>query len=264
MAGWTTGTCKANGIDVHYLRTGGDKPPLVLLHGLMLSGACWTPLARTLEKDFDVVMPDARGHGRSSAPDHGYNYDNLATDVVSFIDALELDSSLLLGHSMGGMTAAVVASRFPKRVQKLILVDPTFLTPQRQQEVYASDVAKQHRQILNGSKEDFLAQMMTRHRSRTREVIEIFTHARFQTSMNAFEILTPPNPDYIQMIKSLTIPSLLVMGDVGAIVSPEMAAELVMLNQHLEIAQVAKAGHAVPYDQPERFSEVVLAYLHSG
>ena len=37
MAGWTTGTCEANGIDVHYLRTGGDKPPVLLLHGLMTS-----------------------------------------------------------------------------------------------------------------------------------------------------------------------------------------------------------------------------------
>ena len=57
MADWTTGTCKANGIDVHYLRTGGNKPPVVLLHGLMLNGACWTPLARALEKDCDVIMP---------------------------------------------------------------------------------------------------------------------------------------------------------------------------------------------------------------
>ena len=61
MAGWITGTCKANGIDIHYLRTGGNKPPVVLLHGLMTNGACWTPLARTLEKDYDVVsqMPGA-------------------------------------------------------------------------------------------------------------------------------------------------------------------------------------------------------------
>ncbi|MGQ3892906.1 alpha/beta fold hydrolase [Legionella sp. CNM-4043-24] len=66
MSGWTTGICEANGIDVHYLRTGGSKPPLVLLHGLMLNGLCWMPLARILEEDYDVIMPDARGHGYSS------------------------------------------------------------------------------------------------------------------------------------------------------------------------------------------------------
>jgi pimeloyl-ACP methyl ester carboxylesterase len=48
------------GINIHYLRTGGPKPPLVLLHGLTGSGACWIPLARALEGEYDVVMPDAR------------------------------------------------------------------------------------------------------------------------------------------------------------------------------------------------------------
>jgi len=67
---------------------------------------------------------------------------------VSFIDELELVATVLLGHSMGGMTAAVVASRKPKRLRGLILADPTFLTPQLQRAVYESGVADQHRQIL--------------------------------------------------------------------------------------------------------------------
>jgi hypothetical protein len=47
--------------------------------------ACWTPLACALEGEFDVVMPDARGHGGSSAPHHGYRYDDHASDVVGLI-----------------------------------------------------------------------------------------------------------------------------------------------------------------------------------
>ena len=156
MAGWITEICKANGIDIHYLRTGGNKPPVVLLHGLMLSGACWTPLARALEKDYDVIMPDARGHGNSSAPEYGYRYDDLAADVVSLIDALELATPVVLGHSMGGMTAAVVASRNPRQLRGLVLADPTFLTPQRQHEVYKSDVVNQHRQVLSRPKVELL------------------------------------------------------------------------------------------------------------
>jgi pimeloyl-ACP methyl ester carboxylesterase len=263
MAGWTTGTCEANGIDVHYLRTGGDKPPVVLLHGLMLNGACWIPLARALEKDYDVVMPDARGHGYSTAPDHGYSYDDLAADVVSLIEALELTTPVLLGHSMGGMTAAVVASRKRKRLRGLILADPTFLTPQRQREVHESDVADQHRRILNRPRESLLAEMRARHSRRSQEIIELFAQARFQTSIHAFEVLTPPNPDYIQLISTLDVPSLLVIGDIGSVVSPEVAAELAGLNQRLEVVQIAEAGHAVPYDQPERFSTVVKTFLRS-
>ena len=263
MTGWIKGACEANGIDVHYIRTGGNKPPVILLHGLMLNGACWTPLARTLEEDYDVIMPDARGHGYSSAPDHGYCYGNLAADVLSLIEALGLATPVLLGHSMGGMTAAVAASRNPKRLRGLILADPTFLTPQRQREVHESDVADQHRRILNRPREDYLAESRGRHSRRSREVIELFAQARFQTSIRAFEILTPPNPDYVQLINTLDVPSLLVVGDIGSVVTAEMAAELAGFNQHLKTVQIAEAGHAVPYDQPERFLAVVQTFLRS-
>lgn len=263
MAGWTTGICEANGIDVHYLRTGGDKPPVVLLHGLMTNGACWTPLARALEEDYDVVMPDARGHGNSSAPDHGYRYDDLAADVVSLIDVLRLTTPVLLGHSMGGMTAAVVASRNPKLLRGLVLADPTFLTPQRQREVHESDVVDQHHRILKRPREDFLAEIPVRHNRRSREVIELFAQARFQTSIHAFEVLIPPNPDYMQLINTLDVPSLLIVGDVGSVVTLEMAAELIGLNQRLEVIQIEEAGHGIPYDQPERFSTVVQTFLRS-
>lgn len=263
MAGWVTGTCEVNGIDVHYVRTGGNKPPVVLLHGLMTKGACWTPLAQALEGEYDVVMPDARGHGNSSAPSHGYSYDALAADVVGLIDELRLATPVLLGHSMGGMTAAMVASVNPKRLRGLVLADPTFLSPQRQREVHESDVADQHRRILNGPKEALLTKMRSRHSGRSEEMMEVFAQARFETSIHAFEVLTPPNPDYLQLISTIDVPCLLVIGDVGSVVSPKMAAELAELNQRLEVVQIAQAGHAVPYDQPERFSAVVQSFLHT-
>lgn len=229
----------------------------------MLSGACWIPLALALEKDYDVVMPDARGHGNSGAPDYGYCYENLAADVESLIDTLGLVTPILLGHSMGGMTATVVASRNHKLLRGLILADPTFLTPERQLEVYKSGVADQHRQVLNRPKEDFLAEMRTRRSRRSREIVELFVEARYQTSIHAFEVLRPPNPDYMHLTNLLDIPSLLVIGDDGSVVSPEVAAELAGLNQCLEVLQIAEAGHAVPYDQPERFSTVVQTFLRS-
>ena len=134
MTGWSTAICETNGVYIHYLRTGGGKPPLVLLHGLTGNGACWTPLARALESEYDVVMPDARGHGSSSTPLHGYRYEDHAGDVIELIRELGLSAPILLGHSMGGMTAAVVTSLAAKIIRGVILVDPTFLSPQRQRE----------------------------------------------------------------------------------------------------------------------------------
>ncbi len=94
------GICKANGIDISYIRANNKKPSLILLHGLMLNGACWMPLARIFEKDYDVIVPDARGHGSSSAPKNGYSYEYLATDLKGFIEELNIESPVVLGHSM--------------------------------------------------------------------------------------------------------------------------------------------------------------------
>jgi len=157
----------------------------------------------------------------------------------------------------------VVASRNPKRLQGLVLADPTFLTPQRQREVYESDVADQHRRILSRPRQDLLAEMQGRHSHRSNEIIELFVQARFQTSIRAFKVLTPPNPDYMQLITNLDVPSLLIVGDVGSVVTIEIAEQLAGLNQHLQVVQIEKAGHGVPFDQPERFSAFVQTFLRS-
>lgn len=262
MTNWTSAVCKANGIDIHYLRTGGSKPPLVLLHGLTGSGACWSPLARALEAEFDVVMPDARGHGNSSTPLNGYRYEDHARDVVGLIQGLGLAAPVLLGHSMGGMTAAVVASKIVTAMRGVILADPTFLSPQRQREVYESDAIEQHRRLLRLDWADMLAQARVRHPHRRPELVELVAEARMKTRIGAFDVLTPPNPEYHRLMSAINIPILLVIGDNG-VVSLETARELQNLSPRLRVEQIQDAGHGLQYDQPERFEEVVRSFLRS-
>ncbi len=261
MTTWIGGVCETNGINIHYLRTGGAKYPVVLLHGLTGNGACWTPLARVLEGEFDVVMPDARGHGGSSGPHRGYRYDDHASDVVGLIRGLELSRPVLLGHSMGGMTAAVVASRGAGAIRGLILVDPTFLSPGRQREVRDSDVADQHRRALGSWKSDLVAQARARHPRRSPEIVELLAEARLKTRMGAFDVLTPPSPEYRDVVSAIDVPSLLVIGDSSPVVTLEMATELRSLNPRVRIEQVQDAGHGLPFEQPERLGEVVASFL---
>jgi N-formylmaleamate deformylase len=258
------GVCETNGVAIHYVRTGGAGSPVVLLHGLMGSGACWTPLARSLEGEFDVLMPDARGHGDSSAPECGYRYDDHANDVVSLIRGLELSRPVLLGHSMGGMTAAVVASRAAVDLRGLVLVDPTFLSPERQREVHESDVADQHRHALRLAKPELVAQALARHPGRSPEVVELQAEARLKTSLAAFEVLTPPNPNYRDVVSAIGVPTLLVIGDRSPVVTPAMATELRDLNPRVSVAQVQDAGHGLPFEQPERLAGVVLSFVREA
>jgi pimeloyl-ACP methyl ester carboxylesterase len=265
MTTWTRGVCETNGIRVSYLRTGGDKPPVVMLHGLLGSGACWTPLARALEGEFDVVMPDARGHGASSTPTHGYRYDDHAGDILGLIHGLGLSRPVLLGHSMGGMVAAVVASRGQNQIARLlrglVLVDPTFLSPERQREVRDSEVADLHRRALALPKSDLVAEARARHPRRSPEIIDLQAEARLNTRMAAFDVLTPPTPEVRNVVSAIDVPTLLVIGDTP-VVTLEMATELCLLNPRVRIEQVPNAGHGLPFEQPERLGEVVMSFLH--
>ena len=260
MAGWSTAICETNRINIHYTRTGGNKPPLILLHGLMTNGACWIPVARTLEEEYDVIMPDARGHGKSSAPKEGYRYEDHANDVVDLIKALGLSSPAVIGHSMGGMTAALVACRMQSLLRCLILADPPFLNPEVQREVYESDVAEQHRQLLNKSPDEILAEARNKYPLRSLDILKLLARARHQTSMSAFQVLTPPYPEYRQLARAIDIPTLLMICETG-VVSTAVAEELRNLNPRFHIEKLAGVGHGLHYDRPEQFVTAVKSFL---
>jgi N-formylmaleamate deformylase len=256
---WHSGSCHANGIRVSYRRSGGRKPPLVALHGLIGSGTCLLPLARALS-GYDVLLPDSRGHGGSSAPEAGYRYSDLADDVVGLIEELTLDAPILAGHSMGGMTAAVVASELGSFAKAVILIDPTFIGPELQREVYESDVRAEHQLLLQSTRDDLLAKARQRSPNRSAEIIQYLVDARLQTSMSAFEVLTPPNPDWRVLMRAIQAPTLLVTADRG-IVSRETARELQGLNPLIQHQHVADVGHGLPYDEPERLGSLLLPFL---
>jgi len=260
MLSWPTSNADVNGVTISYLRTGGDMPPAILLHGLMGSGAGWTPVARLLEAELDAIMPDSRGHGRSSAPASGYRYPDLAADVAALIQGLGLSRLVLIGHSMGGMTAALAATRIGHLVRGLVLVDPTFLSSERQREVFGSDVAEQHGHALSLGRSALLEAALARHAHRSRELVELQVEARLNTSMAALDILRPPNPPYRELVTALEVPTLLVIGD-KPVVTVDMASELCELNPRLRVDQVVDAGHGLPFDQPERLAQTILTFV---
>lgn len=254
--------CKANGINIHYIRTGGKKPILVLLHGLAANGSCWTEVAHFLEKECDIIMPDARGHGESSIPKYGYTYDDHANDIIYLIENLGLPPLFLLGHSMGGMTSAKIASCYPQLLRGLILADPTFLSTRAQHQIQESDVRDQHRLLLGKSLQELTADLQSKHPNRSQDIIRLIARARLQTNLKAFDILTPPNPDYKQLVRAIKIPSLLIYADNG-VVSDSVAEEIRYLNPVFEVDKIPDAGHGLHFDKPERFASMVLTFINS-
>ena len=101
---------------------GTGQPPLVILHGLLGSSRNWQTAGRDLSARFHVFALDLRNHGGSPhAAD--MSYAAMMNDVLEWLNAQQLPRVTLMGHSMGGKVAMLLASRHPERVERLIIVD---------------------------------------------------------------------------------------------------------------------------------------------
>jgi 3-oxoadipate enol-lactonase len=131
---------RTNGIDIRY-DVAGSGPWLMLSHSLATDLTLWDGNLAALAPHFRVLRFDARGHGRSSAPDMPYDFAMLAADVLGMMDALDVEHAHFCGISMGGMIAQHVALAAPKRIDKLVLVSTTSGYPPEAREVWADRIA---------------------------------------------------------------------------------------------------------------------------
>lgn len=121
--GWETETIRTDGVELQCYRT-GEGQPVLMAHGFYDNGRRWVPLAQDLADDYEVVTYDARGHGRSDAPETGYGLDDRVADLCGVVDELNLEDPIVLGHSMGAATAAWTAAKHPDLPRGLVLEDP--------------------------------------------------------------------------------------------------------------------------------------------
>ena len=120
-----------NGVRIHARVSRGVRgmrPALLLLHGFPQTHVMWHRVARLLQNDFYLVMPDLRGYGDSGkvpdSPDHSsYSKRNMAQDVVEVMATLGADQFYLCGHDRGGRVAHRLALDHPTRVQRLCVID---------------------------------------------------------------------------------------------------------------------------------------------
>lgn len=264
MSTWQQGDVVVNGVKLHYTRTGGDKPPLVLAHGITDNGLCWTRLARVLARYHDVIMVDARGHGQSDKPESGYTQDAFADDLAGLVQALRLERPVLMGHSMGGGTVTRFAAKYPDLTSGIILEDPAWNRQGGPNDSadYRQQRAAEWRQRTLGhrtmSDAELLAAGRMEHPTWSLEEFEWWGPAKRQVSEAVFEYVAAPRNDWTESVKAFAVPALLLYGDaeLGGIITPEVAAYARQLNPLVIPRHIAGAGHNV---RRERFEDTVAA-----
>jgi N-formylmaleamate deformylase len=268
MEPWASDDVSTNGIKIHYYRTGGDRAPLVLLHGITDSGLCWPRVVQHLARHYDMVMVDARGHGLSDAPDTGYSFQDHATDVIGLIQTLRLTQPVLIGHSMGAMTATVVAASMPDHVRAIILEDPPFQASHAElssEEKAALMVEWQTRIIENKRKtrSALIAARRAESPSWAEDELAPWAEAKLQVDPKVAELALAPRLPWQALIRRVICPILLITGDpeADAVVTPEIANEAAELWPRGEVAYIDHAGHNIRRDQFNRYMASVTAFL---
>jgi pimeloyl-ACP methyl ester carboxylesterase len=114
--------CEVNGQWIHYEDTGGNLPPLVLAHGLLMDHSMFAPQVEALSSRCRVITWDARCHGETETTDDPFSYLDLAGDLKGLLDHLGIAHAVIGGMSQGGFVALRFALKHPERVDALILM----------------------------------------------------------------------------------------------------------------------------------------------
>lgn len=267
MSTWQSDTIASNGLRIHYTRTGGDKPPLVLAHGFSDDGLCWTPVAAALQDDYDIIMTDARGHGRSDAPEEGYALTDMAADLAGVITGLGLDRPAILGHSMGGATTMVLAGTYPELPGAILIEDSGARNLASSQSPDVRERMAQARANLTAQKGKTREQIIAEGRARSPTWPEAewgpWADAKLRFNLNAINRMGTSVVNWEELLRRITCPALLITADpaLGAMVTPEMATTMQGLIPQLRVAHVAGAGHNIRREQFDRYMDAVRSFL---
>ena len=220
---------RVNGIRLAYRRFGAPQsPPIVLLHGLGDTSADWDRISSALAVNRAVYAMDLRGHGKSDRADV-YSLEGMRDDVIGFLALLQLAPVEMIGHSMGGIVAYLVAQEWPSAISKLVLEDPApplppdppRPIPERPAEPLDFDWA----------------------------VVEAFNPERNAPPQRWWDRLT-----------EITAPTLVLGGGLTSFLPQE---ELAKLAERIPDARfrTIQAGHFIHREQPEEFLAEVSAFL---
>ncbi|HMF33048.1 MAG TPA: alpha/beta hydrolase, partial [Candidatus Lokiarchaeia archaeon] len=129
MVDWEENTLTFESKQLHYyFSRSGTGRTIIFLHGIMDNGMCYDRVAEQFAENYDLYLPDARGHGQSSEmPDKG-DFSLLIEDIKDISEQNNLSNIIVMGHSMGGAEAAQFAAQEPQFVKAVILEDPAFFS----------------------------------------------------------------------------------------------------------------------------------------
>ena len=245
--GWVIEKLQVGGTSVYCRRsTHQDGVPLVHIHGFAISGAYLMPTARALATRGVNVVPDLPGYGRSDRRDRVLDIPGLAETTLAILDRLEIEKAVLVGNSMGCAISMEVAHEAPDRIHSLVLVSPAGgahnQPMSRALGQLAKDVFRESPKMLPVALPDYVK-------------FGPLNGLRLFRELTSF-------PSLERLLRT-PVPTLAVLGLRDPLMaSPDRVREVARLSpEHLTVAIVDEAAHAVNFSHPVELAGVIGAWL---
>lgn len=258
----------ANGLSLAYTDFGdlsGLGPGLLLLHGLMGRASTWLDTAGWLIPHFHVIGLDQRGHGWSDKPDNNYSRTAYVEDAAAALHSLGLAPVVVIGHSMGGLNAWVLAARYPDLVRAIVIEDMSAATgtgtaEARFQKWFASWPVPFP---TLGAVRAFFAREWPSYADYFSEVMyeaedgyrPLFSYAHMLQSVRDWD-----RHCYWDDLAAVHCPALVVKGGQSSHPRAELQ-EMARCMPRGRYAEVPEAEHVVHYDQPDAWRSIVEPFL---
>jgi pimeloyl-ACP methyl ester carboxylesterase len=251
---------------------GGDGPSALLLHGLAGHTDEWAQTASWLTARCRVVALDARGHGRSERFPADVSRDAVVADAVFVVEQLGLQPVVVVGQSVGGLTALSLAARRPELMRGLVLVDasPSGGGEGVEEAVSATARALREWPVSFGSRSDahtFFAErfgggLAAEAWTSGLERVENGWQPRFDVEVMAQTLRDAISFPSWEEWDSITCPALVVRAGNG-MVEPETAREMTERLSRAQLIEIADAAHDVHLDRPDEWQEALTGFLDS-
>jgi pimeloyl-ACP methyl ester carboxylesterase len=245
-------------LSLRYLRK-GEGPPLVYLHD-SLGNIGWLPLFEDLSTDFDVVVPDLPGFGRSQCPMWARSARDLAIVTAQLLGALELDGVTVAGTGFGGWIASEMATMDPRRLRALVLVGAAGIKP-REGEIADQMLRGALRYGLGGFRD---ADSFRRVFAIDEEEVDDVPDALYQlwdlsTEMTARVCWKPWmfSLEMPHLLAGVPTPTAVVWGEYDQLFPIDIGHQYVERLPNARLHLVDDAGHWVELEQPAALAEIV-------
>ncbi len=250
-----------------YTETHGQGKALVLVHGWGMHSEVWREFALQLAEDFQILLVDLPGHGRSDALDH-YSLKRVASELANALP----EPAIWLGWSMGGAVVLQLAQDYPDQVKGLLLVcsNPKYSSSSDWLTGMDSNFLNEFTQAVRKNDQITLARftgMMTQGEGElTRDLLR-FVRKRLPQAPTAdrnallwgLDVLQ--NADLRTKYQQIMLPLCVLLGENDPLVPGQLAEQLRLLNTHADIHVVNNAGHLPFLSQQHQVLSIVKAFM---